>query len=115
MTRLGLPRPRCYAMPRVITCTQWVSGMAQRPPSQYDYEAERRSHERHLAYIYGLRLGPLVLSAIAMCLGAAMIVRGPPKVLITVIGPFRLRMPPGIVFATIGLVIALLVIMIASG
>jgi hypothetical protein len=79
--------------------------------------AAMRSHETHMKHIYGLRWGGLVLSAITIIIGAVMIFEGlqgsfnwaiqaPAS-----IGARLTNASPGIVFATIGLVIAFVVIL----
>jgi hypothetical protein len=75
-----------------------------------------RSHELHLKYIYGIRFGGLALAAVAIIVGAIMVFRGlegsfnwaieaPHS-----IGAKLTNASPGIVFATVGLIIAFVVI-----
>lgn len=86
-------------------------------PEHEQHVLEIRSHETHMKYIYGLRWGGLVLSAITIIIGAVMIflglqgsfnwaVQAPAS-----IGAKLTNASPGIVFATIGLVIAFVVIL----
>jgi hypothetical protein len=83
----------------------------------YDLQMARlRSHERHLAYIYRLRLGGLALAALTIGIGAIMIfvglqgsfnwaVQAPDSV-----GAKLTNASPGIVFATVGMLIGLLTV-----
>jgi hypothetical protein len=85
--------------------------------SRYELElAKLRSHERHMAYIYRLRWGGLALAAFTICIGAVMTFAG-------LQGSFdwAFQAPsslsakltnasPGIVFATVGLLIGLLTV-----
>jgi hypothetical protein len=79
--------------------------------------ARLRSHELHIKHIYGLRWGGLCLSALAIVVGAIMTFKG-------LVGSFNwafeaphsvgaklTNASPGIVFATIGLVIGCLVVL----
>ena len=79
--------------------------------------AAMRSHETHMRYIYGIRLAGLALAALTIGVGAVMVFRGlqgsfnwaieaPHS-----IGAKLTNASPGIVFATIGLVIAFVVIL----
>jgi hypothetical protein len=78
--------------------------------------ARLRSHEKHMMYIYGLRWGGLALSALTICIGAVMIffglqgsfnwaVEAPHS-----IGAKLTNASPGIVFATVGMLIGILVV-----
>jgi hypothetical protein len=78
--------------------------------------ARLRSHELHMRHIYGLRWGGLVLSALTIVIGSVMVFKGlsgsfnwaieaPHSV-----GAKLTNASPGIVFATIGLLIGLLVV-----
>ena len=82
--------------------------------------ARLRSHERLLGHIYGLRWGGLGLSALTIAIGAVMVFQG-------LQGSFNWAVEaphsiaakltnasPGIVFATIGLVIAFVVLLQAT-
>jgi hypothetical protein len=85
--------------------------------SRYELElAKLRSHERHMSYIYRLRWGGLALAALTICIGAVMTFAG-------LQGSFdwAFQAPsslsakltnasPGIVFATVGLLIGLLTV-----
>jgi len=87
---------------------------------ELQYEAERaslRSHETHMRHIYGLRWGGLVLSALCILIGAVMIflglqgsftwaVEAPNS-----IGAKLTNASPGIVFATIGMIIGFVVVL----
>jgi hypothetical protein len=85
---------------------------------QYELEISRlHSHERHMKYIYGLRLGGLVLSALTIVIGSIMIffglqgsfdwaIQAPSSV-----GAKLTNASPGIVFATVGMFIGLFVIL----
>ena len=86
--------------------------------SYYELQLARlRSHEQHMAHIYRLRWGGLALAALTICIGAAMIfaglqgsfdwaVQAPNS-----IGAKLTNASPGIVFATIGMLIGLLTVM----
>jgi hypothetical protein len=80
-------------------------------------ERRLRSHELHIKYIYGIRLGGLALSALTIIIGAVMVflglqgsfnwaVEAPNS-----IGAKLTNASPGIVFATVGLIIAFVVVM----
>jgi hypothetical protein len=92
---------------------------APNPSHSFEEEialARLRSHERHMRHIYGLRWGGLVLSALTIAIGSVMVFKGlagsfnwafeaPHS-----IGAKLTNASPGIVFATIGLLIGLLVV-----
>ena len=78
--------------------------------------ARLRSHERHMTHIYSLRWGGLALSAFTIGIGALMVFKGlqgsfnwafqaPAS-----IGAKLTNASPGIVFATIGLIIGFVVV-----
>ena len=88
------------------------------------YELEReielaslRSHERHMRHIYGLRWGGLALSALTIAVGSVMVFMGlegsfnwaieAPNS----IGAKLTNASPGIVFATVGMIIGFVVIL----
>jgi hypothetical protein len=85
---------------------------------QYELELSRlRSHERHMKYIYGLRIGGLALAGLAIVIGSVMIflglqgsfdwaVQAPNSV-----GAKLTNASPGIIFATVGMFIGLFVIL----
>ena len=87
--------------------------------SEKEYELELvrlRSHERHMMHIYGLRWGGLALAGVTICAGAVMIflglqgsfdwaVQAPNS-----IGAKLTNASPGIVFATVGMLIGILVV-----
>lgn len=84
---------------------------------EYDLElAYLRSHELHMKYIYGVRYAALALAAITIAIGAVMLFYGlqgsfnwaveAPHT----IGAKLTNASPGIVFATVGLIIAAFVI-----
>jgi hypothetical protein len=95
--------------------------MATRPThlSELEHELELarlRSHEKHMKYIYGLRWGGLGLAGVTICVGAVMIffglqgsfdwaVQAPNSV-----GAKLTNASPGIVFATVGMFIGVLVV-----
>ena len=78
--------------------------------------AQLRSHELHLRHIYGLRWGGLALSAMTIAIGSVMIFMGlqgsfnwavdSPHT----IGAKLTNASPGVVFATVGLILGFLVI-----
>jgi len=88
------------------------------PQTGNEYElANLRSHERHMQHIYGLRWAALGLSAVAICVGAVMVFMGlqgsfnwaveaPLS-----IGAKLTNASPGIVFATVGLIIGFCVVL----
>jgi hypothetical protein len=78
--------------------------------------ARIRSHELHIRYIYGLRIAGLAFAAIALIIGAWMTFRGlqgsfnwaieaPHS-----IGARMTNASPGIVFATIGLILGIVIL-----
>jgi ABC-type sulfate transport system permease subunit len=85
-------------------------------PYESGQDRRLRAHELHIKYIYGIRLGGLALSAVAIIVGAVMVFRGlqgsfnwaieAPNS----IGAKLTNASPGIVFATVGLIIAFIVI-----
>jgi hypothetical protein len=79
--------------------------------------AALRSHEKHMRHIYSLRWGGLALAALTIGIGALMVFRGlegsfnwaievPNS-----IGAKLTNASPGIVFATVGMVLGLIVIL----
>ena len=91
--------------------------MANEERYYHDLEiAKLRSHEKHMAYIYGLRWGALALSGFTILIGAVMIflglqgsfdwaVEAPSSV-----GAKLTNASPGIIFATVGMLIGLLAV-----
>lgn len=79
--------------------------------------ANLRSHERHMRHIYGLRWAGLFVSALTITIGSVMVFKGltgsfnwaieAPNS----IGAKLTNASPGIVFATIGLVLAVVVVL----
>jgi len=84
---------------------------------EYELElASLRSHEIHMRHIYGLRWAGLVLSALTIIIGAVMVFMGlegsfnwaveaPHS-----IGAKLTNASPGIVFATVGMIIGFIVV-----
>lgn len=78
--------------------------------------ASLRSHETHMKHIYGLRWGGLALSALTMVIGAAMVfmgLQGSFNWAVEVpnsIGAKLTNASPGIVFATVGMILGFIVI-----
>jgi len=79
--------------------------------------ASLQSHERHMRHIYGLRWGALGLSALTISIGAAMIFAGLQGSLNWVveapntIGAKLTNASPGIVFATIGMILGFIAVL----
>lgn len=79
--------------------------------------ASLHSHEKHMRYIYGLRWGGLALSALTIGIGSVMVFMGlegsfnwaieAPNS----IGAKLTNASPGIIFATVGMVIGFVVIL----
>src|ERR1051326_7238244 len=78
--------------------------------------ASLRSHETHMKHIYGLRWGGLALSALTIVIGAAMVfvgLQGSFNWAVEVpnsIGAKLTNASPGIVFATVGMILGFIVI-----
>jgi hypothetical protein len=76
-----------------------------------------RSHEKHMGYIYGLRWGALILAALCIAIGAVMIFLGLSGSLNWAIeaphsiGAKLTNASPGIVFATIGMIIGFIAVL----
>jgi hypothetical protein len=76
-----------------------------------------RSHEKHMTYIYGLRWGGLAISALTIGIGSVMVFMGLQGSfnwaieVPTSIGAKLTNASPGIVFATIGMIIGFLVVL----
>jgi hypothetical protein len=79
--------------------------------------ASLRSHEKHMRHIYSLRWGGLILAAITIGIGAVMVFRGlegsfnwaievPNS-----IGAKLTNASPGVVFATVGMILGFIVIL----
>ncbi|HME69884.1 MAG TPA: hypothetical protein VKM54_08450 [Myxococcota bacterium] len=81
------------------------------------FDAYLRSHERHMKYIYGLRWGGLAVSALTIAIGAVMVFLGLQGSLNWAveapnsIGAKLTNASPGIVFATVGMIIAFVVVL----
>jgi hypothetical protein len=79
--------------------------------------ASLKSHEKHIKYIYGLRWGALALSFLTIVIGAIMVFRGLSGSFNWAVGaPYSVgakltNASPGIVFATVGMVIGFVVIL----
>lgn len=79
--------------------------------------ASLRSHETHMRHIYGLRWGGLALSALCIVIGALMIFQGLQGSFTWAvevpnsIGAKLTNASPGIVFATLGLIIGFIVVL----
>jgi hypothetical protein len=79
--------------------------------------ASLRSHEKHMKYIYGVRLAGLTISAITIIAGAVMVfmgLQGSFNWAVEVpnsIGAKLTNASPGIIFATVGLFISFFVIL----
>jgi hypothetical protein len=79
--------------------------------------AQLQSHELHIKLVYGLCLGVLVLAAITILIGAVMVfagLQGPSDW--AVAGPHTINAKltnafPGIVFATIGMILGFVVVL----
>jgi hypothetical protein len=75
-----------------------------------------RSHEMHMRHIYGLRWGGLILAALTIVIGAAMIFAGLQGSFDWAVGsPSTLtakltNASPGIVFATVGMILGFVVV-----
>src|SRR5947199_8053667 len=85
---------------------------------RYELElASLRSHEIHMKHIYGLRWGGLALSALALIAGAVMTFMGLQGSFAwaieapTSVGAKLTNASPGIVFATVGMIIGFVVIL----
>jgi len=92
----------------------------RRTPYELEREIELASlrvHEKHIRHIYGLRWGGLALAALTIGIGAVMVFRGlegsfnwaievPNS-----IGARLTNASPGIVFATVGMVLGFIVIL----
>lgn len=78
--------------------------------------ASLRSHETHMKHVYGLRWGALALSALTIVIGAAMVfmgLRGSFNWAVEMpnsIGAKLTNASPGIVFATVGMILGFIVI-----
>lgn len=79
--------------------------------------ARLRSHEKHMGYIYGLRLGALLVAALAIFVGSIMTFMGLQGSFDWAVeSPSSLsakltNASPGIVFATVGMIIGFFVVL----